>query len=294
MDLPQLHAFVAVSECRSFSVAAERLHLTQPAVSKRITALEDSLGAALFDRIGHVVALTEAGRTLLPRARDILLAAEDSRRAIQGLGEAVAGRLAFGTSHHIGLHRLPPVLKDYARRYPEVRLDIRFEDSEVACQMVEQGALELAVITLPDQPSPRLSLRPIWRDALVFVAAPEHPLAGQALVTLEDLAAHPAVLLGRNTFTWRLIESPFRARELKLQAAMSTNYLETLAMLTAVGLGWSVLPAIMVGDLRVLNVPGVALERRLGIVYHEGRSLSNAARALIALLAAQTDTTASA
>ncbi|MBI2380133.1 MAG: LysR family transcriptional regulator [Gammaproteobacteria bacterium] len=284
MDIPQLQAFLAVSETGSFSLAAERLHLTQPAVSKRIALLEETLSTVLFDRIGHQISLSEAGRTLLPRARDILLAVADSRRAVQSLGQSVSGPLAMGTSHHIGLHRLPPLLKDYSRRYPEVRLDLSFEDSEVACQRVEQGSLELAVITLPPGTSPRLKRLPVWQDPLVFVAAPEHPLSRRDSVSLDELAASPALLLGRNTFTWTLIEAPFKARGLKLSAAMSTNYLETLAMLTQVGLGWSVLPAIMSKELRVLEVPGVSLSRELGIVYHESRSLSNAARAMIGLL----------
>lgn len=284
MDIHQLQAFILVSECASFSLAAEKLHLTQPAISKRIGALEESLATSLFDRIGHSVSLSEAGKALLPRARQILLAVEDSRRAIQSLGETVGGRLALGTSHHIGLHRLPPLLKDYTRRYPGVRLDFRFEDSEVACGMVEHGALELAIITLPPLAAPRIKVLPIWRDELVFVAAAEHPLASLAYVSLEQLAGHPAILLGSNTFTWRTIAAPFQARGLELASVMSTNYLETLAMLTSVGLGWSVLPRIMVGNLSVLKVPNVRLERSLGIVYHEGRSLSNAARAMIALV----------
>lgn len=284
MDISQLQAFVLVSECRSFSLAADKLHLTQPAVSKRITALEESLGALLFDRIGHNVSLTEAGKALLPRARQILLAVDDSRRAVQSLGDSVAGRLALGTSHHIGLHRLPLLLRDYVANYPEVRLDFRFEDSEVACDMVEHGALELAIITLPPNPSPRLTVLPIWRDRLQFVAAKEHPLAGRGRLSLRELAAEPAILLGSGTYTWRILEAPFRAQGLTINSAMSTNYLETLAMLTSVGLGWSVLPAIMTGDLAVLDVPEIQLERPLGIVYHESRSLSNAAKAMIALV----------
>jgi len=132
MDLANLNAFIAVAETRSFSLAAERLHLTQPAVSKRIAALEAQLDVRLFDRLGREIGLTEAGRALLPRAYQILNVLDDTRRALTNLNGDIGGRLSLATSHHIGLHRLPPLLRAFTRAHPQVSLDIRFLDSEVA------------------------------------------------------------------------------------------------------------------------------------------------------------------
>ncbi|MDH5778224.1 MAG: LysR family transcriptional regulator, partial [Gammaproteobacteria bacterium] len=134
MDLNNLTTFVAVAETGSFSQTSEQLFLTQPAISKRIAALEDELGTSLFDRIGRSVSLTEAGQALLPRAHKILLEVEDSRRAISNLSGNISGKLSIGTSHHIGLHRLPPVLRQFNIAYPDVELDIHFMDSEEACR----------------------------------------------------------------------------------------------------------------------------------------------------------------
>ena len=110
MDFAALKAFIAVAETGSFSAAAGRLFLTQPAVSKRIAALENELDARLFDRIGRTVALTEAGVALLPRAQKLLLELEDSIRTISSLSAETRGRLRFATSHHIGLYCLPSTL----------------------------------------------------------------------------------------------------------------------------------------------------------------------------------------
>jgi DNA-binding transcriptional LysR family regulator len=118
MDTQSLQAFLSVADTGSFSRAAEQLHLTQPAVSKRIATLEGMINARLFDRIGRRVTLTEAGRLLLPRARQILVMVDDSRRALGNLSGGVAGSLTLATSHHIGLHRLPPLLKQYTQRHP--------------------------------------------------------------------------------------------------------------------------------------------------------------------------------
>ncbi|PKM44156.1 MAG: LysR family transcriptional regulator [Gammaproteobacteria bacterium HGW-Gammaproteobacteria-1] len=285
MDISALQAFLAVAETASFSQAAERLFLTQPAVSKRIAALEAELGTALFDRVGRQVGLTEAGRALLPRARRIVDELEDSRRAIANLSGKIEGRLSFGTSHHIGLHRLPPVLRAYHQRYPQVALDIQFMDSEQACQAVLRGELELGVVTLPTVTPPSLETQVVWHDSLAVVVAAGHDLAGKARPTLRDLAQWPAIMPAHGTYTREIVEAAFRREGLAPQVSMSTNYLETIKMLVAVGLGWSVLPRTMLdAQLAALELPALKLERQLGLVTHTGRSLSNAARALQQLL----------
>ena len=177
MDIASLKAFIAVADTQSFSLAAEQLFLTQPAISKRVSTLEGELDVRLFDRIGRSVSLTEAGEALLPRARTILLEVEDSVRALSNLSGEVHGTLRFGTSHHIGLHRLPPFLKRFIRHHPQVRLDIRFMDSEEACAAVEHGELELAIVTLPPAPAPSLLLQQIWDDPLAIVVSRGHPAA---------------------------------------------------------------------------------------------------------------------
>lgn len=288
MDIANLRAFVAVAETRSFSAAAAQLHLTQPAVSKRIAALEEGFDARLFDRIGRTVDLTEAGRALLPRARRILAELDDSHRALADLSGTIAGTLRLGTSHHIGLHRLPPTLRAFAARYPEVTLDLHFMDSEAACHAVETGDLELAIVTLPPEERPSLELQPVWDDPLVVVCAPDHPLAQRRRVQIADLAAHPAILPASSTYTRQIAERVFHDLGVELRSTLSTNYLETIKMLVSVGLGWSLLPQTMVDrQLHALAVRGVQLRRTLGIVRHRERTLSNAARAMMALLRAE-------
>lgn len=289
MELANLIAFVAVAEHGGFSAAAEQLHLTQPAVSKRIAQLEASLDARLFDRLGRQVAPTEAGQLLLPRARQLLAEAEAARQALRGLGEGVGGSLRLATSHHIGLHRLPPLLRRFAAKHPQVALDIRFMESEQAWQDVLQGRIELALTTLGPA-TPPLRATNLWDDPLCFVAAPGHPLARKARPSLADLAAHPAVLPDPGTFTHRIVADAFAARGLRLQLRMTTHYMETIKMLAGVGLAWSVLPQTMLDrSLRALSVPGVRLARTLGCVTHGGRTLSRAAQAFAALLEGSAD-----
>lgn len=285
METSLLQAFIQVAEQGSFSAAAESLELTQPAVSKRISALEEQLATKLFDRIGKQIGLTEAGELLLPRARRIIQEVRDTRTLVQNLTETVSGRLALGTSHHVGLHRLPPVLRKFCGRYPEVAMDIAFMESEAAYAAVLEGDLEVAVITLAQGDMPRVFSHGIWDDPLSFVVGGDHELAGRKTVQLKELQEYPAILPDEHTFTRRIVNEQFRRRRCALQVSMTTNYLETIKMMVSIGLAWSVLPDTMLDrKLCRMNVRQTSISRRLGYIYHRERTLSNAAVAFVRLL----------
>ena len=256
-----------VAETGSFSVAAERLHLTQPAVSKRIALLEEQLDAVLFDRIGRTVSLTEAGRALLPHARAVERELLDAQQSVRDLAGDIAGKLSLATSHHIGLHRLPPVLSYFSRAYPAVQIDIDFMDSEQAYDLINHARAELAVVTLAPRSENNLVTLPIWDDPLDFMVAAGHPLAERRPLDLAALGEHPAILPGLNTYTGQIVKSLFDQHELQLQVTMATNYLETIRMMSSVGLGWTVLPRSMADEsLQILELGDVAIERTLGVV----------------------------
>jgi len=291
LDTLALESFVAVADEGSFSRAAERLFVTQPAVSKRISGLEEDLGVALFDRLGRQLSLTEAGSTLLVSARRILSDIADSRDAIHSLGDQVAGRLRLATSHHIGIHRLPPVLKAFTQRYPNVALDLLFLDSELAIDKVASGEIELAIVTLPEKKEPVLTNALIWDDPLVIVAAPDHPLIKPAKarkLTVATLAKHAAVLPSRNTITRRILFDSLSPHNINVHTALETNYLETIKMLVSVGIGWGVLPASMLDNtVREVRLQNLTMRRRLGYVTRTDRTLSRAGSALLDILGVQ-------
>ena len=283
MQLIELRTFLAVAKEKSFSAAAQRLFITQPAISKRIQSLERHLGAPLFDRIGKKVYLTEAGTLLIERAETMLQLAKDTEKEIFNLHDTISGRLNLATSHHIGLHRLAPVLKNFSQRYPDVLLDIQFEDSEVAYQMVRSGQVELAVVTLNPVETDLdadLIAKLVWHDPLVFVST----AANLRIDTMQKLAEHPCILPGLATYTGRIVLDRFAQAGIALQPTLSTNYLETIGMLVSVGLGWSVLPQSMIGDLDALEVDCDPISRSLGSVINGKRTLSNSASAFLTVL----------
>ena len=283
MHLDELESFIQVARLRSFSAAAQQLHISQPAMSKRIQSLESHLGVSLFDRLGKRVRLTPAGELLVGKANAILDLSRDMERDVGNLAQTVKGRLSMATSHHIGLHRLSPVLQRFTQQYPEVELDIKFEDSEVAHKLVRAGDIELAVVTLNpagEQEQPDLETKTIWQDPLCFVNAKPLP----EVTSLGQLASLPCILPGPNTFTGRIVTERFASEGLVLNPALSTNYLETISMLVSVGVGWSVLPQTMTIDLQQLSPQCAPITRTLGCVTHSKRTLSNGASAFLQVL----------
>ena len=285
MDISNYASFIAIAEHGTFSKAADVLFITQPALSKRIALLEDQLGSQLFDRIGKKVKLNAAGMALLPIAERILQDVKESQRVIDNLSGRVSGHLSLVTSHHIGLRRLPDALKEYAEKYPDVRLDLAFMDSENACQKIEKGDYELGVVTLPLSPSKRLKLTPLWNDPLTIAVALDHPLvriADGKSITLNQLAKYSAILPAVGTYTRTVIEKPIIQKHGSLDVILETNYLETIHMMVSIGLGWSALPRTMIDECLIeLKVKGLKIERTLGIVQHASRSISNAGQAFI-------------
>lgn len=295
MDIQALTAFIAVAEHKSFSLAADQLYLTQPAISKRIKGLEDQLNSPLFDRHNRSLSLTDTGLSLLPKAKEIVQLVSDTTLAMRNMNNKVEGRLKLGTSHHIGLHRLPPFLKSFVSQFPLAELNLSFMGSESAYQAVAQRQVELALTTLEvsnNSGSPEgIVSEVLWHDKMVFVCAQDHPLSKLTHITLKDLSEYPAILPESNTFTFKLLVEKFKQQNLALHTPMPTNYLETIKMLVSVGLGWSLLPESMLDNaeeigLIEIGVKQISLTRPLGFLYLQDRTLSNAAKAFIALIKA--------
>jgi DNA-binding transcriptional LysR family regulator len=290
MDPHSLKVFIAVAKAHSFTDAADVLYLTQPAVSKRIAALEHQLNTRLFDRVGHNIQLTSAGKRLLEHAQRILADIEQAKQELKNISGEAAGPLQIATGHHIGLHRLPPIWKRITQNYPAIDLEIHFMDSEEAYAGVCQGHIECAVLTMPTQLHPELVGYPIWRDPMAVYCSCEHPLARLPDVTAADLAQFPVILPEKQTFTRQAITDYFYAKGISLPLVKTGDYLETIKTLVECGLGWSVLPLTLQSNrLHPLLRADFKLSRTLGLIHHKKRPLSNAGQAFLTLLVESSD-----
>ncbi|MDO4426487.1 MAG: LysR family transcriptional regulator [Moraxella sp.] len=290
MNTTNLITFATVMQTGSISGAAEKLYITQPAVSKRIKNLEDEFGVVLFDTIGRGIIPTESAHQLLPHAKRWIDDYETCKATLQHNQEVATGRLVIGTSHHIGLHHLSGVLKRFVQNYPTVQLEVHFLDSEEAHKAVLDGDVALAFLTLPPTFDRRLNYHTLWSDPLYFVTGALSPLAQKTNVTLATLAHYPAILPAANTFTSQITLAEFAKHNLRPYATMNTNPLESIRMLVSVGLGWSVLPQTLINQdlVKIEMKEEVELQRHLGMVTNPNLTRSASAQALVEMLAVDT------
>ncbi|MHC9510926.1 LysR family transcriptional regulator [Kangiella sp. M94] len=284
MDTDLLRTFLSVASIGSFTLAAKKLQLTQPALSKRIKRLEAIVGTNLFDRVGNHVIETEAGRLLREQAPAILGSIDSTFQDIRDLTGKVSGQLHIGTSHYIGLHLLPDYLEQYIDTYPEVDLNIDFIDSELAYDRVLSGDLELALLTFPSQANPRLEHQLIWQEALQIVCHRDYELLKHTN-PMGQLSDYPCILPPAHTFPRELFEHQLEALGVHLGKVKTANYLEVIAKLVACKMGWTLLPERLVtSPLTVISEEKNLSVRSMGIIYRTNKTLSNAAQALVDLL----------
>jgi DNA-binding transcriptional LysR family regulator len=158
-------------------------------------------------------------------------------------------------------------------------------DSEDACSAIAGNELELAIVTLPEMADEKLVLEPIWIDALQVVMATDHALAVKEIISPQQLLEHPAIMPSTGTFTRKIINSIFAANMDQPKIVLETNYLETIKVMVAANLGWSILPQSMVdATLTGKQLPGLNIRRPLGIVTRSKRTLSLSSSAMIGIL----------
>jgi DNA-binding transcriptional LysR family regulator len=287
-SIESLSAFVAVVDCGSFSAAAERLHLTQPAVTKRIQALEQTLGQPLFERLGRRTRPLEAAAIVLPQAREILARLADIERSLRDRDNRIRGLLRLATSHHIALHRLPSALRACRHRYPDIQLEFAFLDSEAGIDAVARREVDLALATLPEKMPEGLESGILWSDQLTLMLRTElleavpDPASAHWAAWLE---AQPGILPPTGSATRLRIDRALHRIGLHLEARHESPYLEVIRMLIGAGLGLGVLPrSLHAPGLTCIEPPGLDITRSLGWVRHRGRHQSRAEKAFIGLL----------
>jgi len=180
MTLEQLRIFVAVAEALSMTRAAERLHLTQPAVSAAVAALEQRHAAHLFDRVGRRLELTEAGRLFLPEARAVLARADDACRVLEELDGLMRGEVRIAASQTVATYWLPRHMARFAAHAPNVQLRLLVGNSAQSAARVLSGEADIGFVE-GDVTEDLLSVRIVGSDRIALYAAPGHPLAGRPL-----------------------------------------------------------------------------------------------------------------
>lgn len=262
IDLRLVRAFVAVAEQGGFSAAAEALHITQPALSRRIGELEAALGVRAFDRTSRRVRLTGDGEALLERSRGLLVDAEALRERARALKAGRAGVLRVGGTPFALEGLIAPFLARYSRRFPEVDVRLREHGGARLLEGVRGGELHLAVVS---EDEPRLASRRLYAWRLVAVLARTHPQARRKTVDIEALADQPILALTQDFITRRLFDAACETAHLRPLVRMQSSTPQTLVAMARAGYGIAIVPSIFLMDARgVKVVPVVSRGRSLG------------------------------
>ena len=288
MEIPQVEAFLAVGTFGGFRRAAEALRLTQPAVSARIRALEDSLSVRLFERgrQGHGLALSAAGRALRPYAEQLLQAVALARQAVHDIRPASGGAIQIAAVLSICTYLLPDVLKRFQTAHPHVLITVRSGHSKDVLEMVLRGQAEIGLARSLHHPEiETVSLRD---DPLVLVGrAASWPMRTRR-ARLEEIADRPLVFFDRGSSDWTLTHGLFRRAGLVPNVTLEVETIETAKRMVERGLGLAFLPHLAVapdlrsGTLTTIEIADAEpLRRSLDVVHPRHRSLSPDALAFL-------------
>jgi DNA-binding transcriptional LysR family regulator len=286
LEVRLLKTFLAVAAGCSFRKAAESLHLAPSTVTAQIKALEDELGAPVFDRVGRTVLMTELGQRLLHHARRMVDLEAETRGLLSRSGSDV-GELSVRISESLGIHCLPALLPRFRTAFPEVRLTLSTVSRRDLAHDLRHGATDLALLVGEPFVSSSLLVEVLGREKLVVIAPPGSRFAGRESISPSDLAGC-ALFLTR--YVWsarRLIEEALLEARVGLGGLVECSSVEIVKRCVMAGLGVSVVPAFSVrgeagrGELVLLDWAGEPLSAKVVMARHEDRWLSPAAAAFM-------------
>ena len=289
MDTRQLAAFCEVVERRSFSLAADRLGVTQPAVSLQIRALEEKLGNTLLDRSGRRVEPTEAGQRLYRRAQRLLQAEAQLLNDLCSESDGtLRGTLAIGASTGPGSHLIPLLLCDFQQIHPELRVSLSISDTQAVIDQVADRRVELGVVGARRRHR-SLQFEPLVRDVIVLIVPPDHAFAGRK-ITVDELRGESLILMQEGAGVRQVIEAEFRKAGLKLrefEPRLELGLQESVKTAVAAGHGVSFISRsaldeeLAAGTLAEARVEGLSPARDIYVVCAAGRVQSRAADAFL-------------
>ncbi len=297
MNLNHLAIFQAVADAGNITAGAQRLHISQPAVSKQLQELERSLGVALFERLPRGVRLTEAGELLAGYARRLFALESEAELALAELRGLERGRLSIGASVTIGSYLLPQVLARFHERYPGLDLSVEIANTELVQKQLLDGALDIG-LTEGQISFPEIEASEFRQDEMVTIVAPNHPLtrSGEP-VTINRLCEEPFVVREPGSGTRLALDGALAERHLTIRPVMSFGNIEAIKRAVAAGIGVAFVSALTIdletaaGSLAVIELADFTLRRPFHIVSVRGRHRSRAAQAFVTLLKSEAKAT---
>lgn len=290
MDFEKLKTFLEVCQQGSFSRAAEKLRVTQPAISAQIRSLEKEVGATLFDRKSGKVSTTAAGRVFEPFAEHCLQCYSHIVMTVADLHRSPRGAISISANETTCLYVFPKIFAQFKKQCPRVGLGIVRADRARTLEAVLKRQVDFGVISLPLKDS-RIQVNLVHKDELVLVVQPTHPLAQRESIKIDELVQYP-MLLPKQGRQREQIDGIFQMHDFHPKLAMEVDSGELLKRLILAGLGVGFLPRVNVAEdealklLCTVRIEGFRLARDLALIFHKENMLTRAAQTFLDIAAA--------
>lgn len=290
MHIETLKIFCDLVESGSFSKAAALNFISQSAVSQQVRALERRFDQQLVERSHRRgVTLTEAGRVFYAECKELLERFQALETRMQAESKAISGTVKVATVYSVGLHELPPYVKQFIKAHPQVHIHVEYSRADRVYEACLSNAIDFGIVALPLR-RPQLQVIPFRRDKLVLVCYPEHGLASRRRISLKRLAGEAFIAFERDIPTRKVIDQILKQHGVTVNYVMEFDNIETIKRSVEVGIGISILPASTIANevhnrsLVALNFTEGAFTREIGIIHRKGKVFSPAAREFITLL----------
>jgi DNA-binding transcriptional LysR family regulator len=284
IDLFFLKTFVAITKTNSFRIAAERNHISQPAVSQHIQILEKKLNTTLFERHGKKVTLTSAGTIFLTYAESILKQYEDAKNHIHEMDNKFNGTIRIATIYSVGLYELQPVIRKFFKKYPKINLHLEYQPSASIYEMIFNRTIDFGLVAYPQERAGIVSTT-FTEDTLVVVQSPDHPTIAKKRITLKQLAGAKYIAYSKTTPTGKFIGQFFRSKGILPNIVHEYDNVELIKNAAVLGLGHAILPKNTIKrelkeqSLEMIHVIGFDLKRPLGILHAEKKTFTGSTKA---------------
>jgi len=289
MHVENFKIFSDLVESQSFSRAAKLNGITQSAVSQQLRAMEKHFNVLIVDRSQKQFRLTREGGKLYDSAKEILHLYEKLSSELQEMKKVISGTIHISTVYSIGLHELPPYIKEFLQEFPSVNVRVEYRRSNLVYEDVLHNSVDLGLIAYPAKMR-QLETIPFQEDQLVVICSPDHALAKRKEVDLKDLEKYKFVSFDQDIPTRKATDTLFREAKLDIEPVMEFDNIETVKRAVEIDAGIAIVPQTTIlneteqGLLHSCNIKGKKVVRPLAIIHRKGRVLTPAIKKFITLL----------
>ena len=289
MHVENFKIFSDLVESESFSRAAKLNGITQSAVSQQLRAMEKHFNILIVDRSQKQFRLTREGQKLYESAKEILYLYDKLNSELQEMKKVISGTIHISTVYSIGLHELPPYVKVFLAKFPEVNIRVEYLRANMVYEDILTNSIDLGLIAYP-QKHKQLEVLPFHDDVLVLVVSPEHPFADRKSVDIQEVAGQKFIGFEPDIPTRKATDAIFKEENIEAEPVMEFDNVETVKRAVEINAGIAILPQTTVvreeaqGLLKILKFKNKTYKRPLAIIHRKGRVLTPAIKKLIDLL----------